>query len=121
MSVSWASGVNQRVLREGGAWEIPNGTKADKTKSGKIKMRAAESCAPMTYKVQMRFTPDEYSSFMYWYLNTTQRGALTFLFPQIDAVNGVEVEYGFVPGTSISVRNPSARSIDVNMEWYSVN
>jgi len=120
MIVAWPNSVNKRVLRSGSEWAIPNGTKADKTKSGKIKMRAAESCAPLTYKITMRFTPEEYTMFMAWYKDTTRRGALSFLFPQVGAVNGSDVEYYFVPESVISVSNRSARAIDVSMEWQSV-
>jgi hypothetical protein len=114
--VSWPAGVRKTVLRET-TWELPSGTIADKTRSGKYKVRAGHASEPMPFAVAMHLTLDEYRILESWYIGTTRKGALSFGFPKINDTVGTMVEYRFVPGSRIAVSNPGALILNVRMEW----
>jgi hypothetical protein len=114
--VSWPGGVRQKVLRDT-AWELPSGTIADKTRSGKYKVRAGRAAEPKSFAVAMNMPLEEYRMLENWYINTTRKGALSFGFPKINDNSGVIVEYRFAPGSKISASNPGALIVNVRMEW----
>jgi hypothetical protein len=114
--VNWPAGVSKRVLRDT-AWDLPSGTIADKTRSGKYMVRAGHATEPRSFRVTLRMYLNEYRLFETWYNNTTRKGVLSFGFPKINDNTGVIAEYRFVPGSKISVSNPGALILDVNMEW----
>jgi hypothetical protein len=117
--VGWPAGVSKKVLRDT-TWDLPSGVIADKTRSGKDKVRAGHASAPKSFRVILRMYLDEYRVFENWYINTTRKGALSFAFPKVNDNSGVIAEYRFAPGSNISVSNPGALILTVNMEWLEV-
>jgi hypothetical protein len=114
--VSWPSGVRQKVLRDT-TWELPSGTIADQTRSGKYKVRAGYASAPGLLRVMMRIPLEEYRILEDWYITVTRKGVFSFRFPKINDNSGVITEYRFNPGSSLSVSNPGGLILDVSMEW----
>jgi hypothetical protein len=114
--VSWPEGVRQKVLSDT-AWELPSGTIADQTRSGKYKVRAGHASEPKSFSVAMNMPLEEYRILESWYLSTTRKGVLSFGFPRINDNSGVIAEYRFAPGSRISVSNPGALILNVSMEW----
>jgi hypothetical protein len=114
--VNWPTGVRQKVLRNT-TWELPSGTIADKTRSGKYKVRAGHVSEPRSFSVTMNIPLEEYRILEDWYINIARKGVLSFGFPKINDNSGVIVEYRFAPGSKISVSNPGALILNVRMEW----
>lgn len=119
MAVAWPQGVRKRVLRDS-TWEIPISVIADETRCGRKKVRPSATLQPDTFNVSMNFTYEEYVIFKYWFKNILRKGALTFMYPAVDAINGQDVEYRFVPGSSISPDNPGGKIVHVPMQWEEV-
>jgi hypothetical protein len=117
--VSWPAGVSKKVLRDT-AWDLPSGTIADKTRSGKDKVRAGHASEPKFFKVSIRMQLAEYRIFESWYVNTTRKGVFSFGFPKLNDNSGVIVEYRFNPGSKPAVSNPGGLIVDVSMEWLEV-
>jgi hypothetical protein len=117
--VSWPEGVRQTVLNST-SWDLPPGTIADQTRSGKYKVRAGHVTAPKSFSVTMRIYLNEYRIFESWYINTTRKGVLSFGFPKLNDNSGIIAEYRFNPGSALSISNPGALVIDVGMEWLEV-
>jgi hypothetical protein len=118
--VSWPAGVRTKVLRDT-TWDLPSGTIADKTRSGKYKVRAGHASEPKSFRVTMRMYLDEYRIFEDWYINITRKGTFSFAFPKInDNSAGIINEYRFNPGSKLSVSNPGGLVVEVGMEWLEV-
>jgi hypothetical protein len=117
--VSWPAGVTQKVLRDT-TWNLPSGTIADPTRSGKYKVRAGHASQPKSFVVTMNIPLAEYRILENWYINTTRKGVFSFGFPKINDNTGVIVEYRFAPGSKISVSNPGALILNIKMEWLEV-
>jgi hypothetical protein len=117
--VNWPSGVRQKVLRDT-TWDLPSGTIADKTRSGKYKVRAGHASAPKSFMVAMRIPLNEYRILEDWYTNTTRKGVFSFGFPKINDNSEILTEYRFVPGSTLSVSNPGGLILDITMEWVEV-
>lgn len=119
--ISWAIGVNTRVLRSGSSWNFINGVVEDETRSGKKKRRLLASMGNKQYSVNMRFSPTEYTLFKNWYENSCRYGFFSFQFPKIDSTNSLEMaEYRFVAGSEPSFSNPSGTIIECSMQWEEV-
>jgi hypothetical protein len=114
--VGWPKGVRQKVLRDT-TWELPSGTIADETRSGKYKVRAGHAMVSKPFKVMMRIPLEEYRIFEDWYIAVTRKGVFSFGFPKINDNSGVITEYRFNPGSSLSVSNPGGLILEVSMEW----
>lgn len=71
-------------------------------------------------QVKFRFTLSEYDYFKSWYENTILYGSKSFLFPQIDTVNGDDVEYQIADGGAPTFSNPSGDLIECDMIWEKV-
>lgn len=119
MAANWPEGVRKRVLRDT-TWDMPVCAIADETRCGRRKVRPATQLTPDTFNVSMNFTYEEYLLFKQWFKTTLRHGALSFLYPQIDAVNGNNVEYRFVPGSSVQPDNPGGKILHVPMQWEEV-
>jgi hypothetical protein len=117
--VNWPSGVSQKVLRDT-TWELPSGTIADQTRSGKYKVRAGHATEPKSFSVTMNIPLEEYRILESWYIGVTRKGVFSFGFPKINDNSEVITEYRFVPGSGISVSNPGALILNVRMEWLEV-
>jgi hypothetical protein len=117
--VNWPAGVRQKVLRDT-TWELPSGTIADKTRSGKYKIRAGHASEPGSFKVIMRIPLEEYRILEDWFINVTRKGVFSFSFPKINDNSGVITEYRFNPGSTLSVSNPGGLILDISMEWLEV-
>jgi hypothetical protein len=117
--VSWPAGVRRTVLRDT-SWELPSGTVADETRSGKYKVRAGHASAPKSFGVTIRMPLNEYRVFENWYTATTRKGALSFGFPKLNDNTGTVTEYRFAPGSALSVSSPGALLVDIKMEWLEV-
>ncbi len=118
-AVPWAEGVRKRVLRDT-TWDIPVGVIADETRCGRKKTRPTTQLAPESFNVSMNFTLAEYKIFKNWFKTTLRNGAVSFLYPAIDDVNGEDVEYRFTPGSSIKPDNPGGLVVHVPMQWEEV-
>lgn len=124
MSVNWHKDVNTRILRQS-SWNDVVGTIADDTRAGTRKVRAGNTFAPKTYSVKMRFNLEEYTTFKNWFEITTRKGAIPFMFPDIETSHDKykfseldnNVLYRFVPSSTISYSNSAGNLIDVSMEW----
>jgi len=127
MSVNWNVNVNTKVLRKS-SWEDTVGTIADETRAGTRKVRASSTFAPTTYDVKMRFNLDEYEVFKSWFEVTTRKGAIPFLFPDLETshskytfdVNDNNVLYRFAPSSTIKYSNEAGNFITVSMDWEKV-
>jgi hypothetical protein len=117
--VDWPAGVRQKALQDT-TWELPSGTIADKTRSGKYKVRAGHASAPKSFNVTIRMYLGEYRILEDWYVNTTRKGVLSFGFPKLNDNSGVITEYRFAPNSTISVSNPGALVVEVSMEWLEI-
>jgi len=104
------------VLRSS-AWESSPGIIADKTRSGKFKVRINHVNTPDTFSVVMHMTLPEYRVFKYWWKNICRKGFYTFAFPQIDDNTGVLVEYQFAPDSPVAPKNTSGYNLEVSMKW----
>lgn len=120
MAATWPEGVRKRVLRDSTSWDIPVNVIADETRCGKKKVRPSAQLTPESYNVSMNFTHDEYKLFKAWFKNTLKCGAVSFLYPQIDDINGQDVEYRFSPGSSLNPDNPGGKIVHVPMQWEEV-
>lgn len=119
MAATWPEGVRKRVMRDT-TWEIPISVIADETRCGRKKVRPANQLAPDIFNVSMNFTYEEYVIFKNWFKTTLRRGAISFMYPAIDEINGLDVEYRFVPGSSIQPDNPGGKIVHVPMQWEEV-
>jgi hypothetical protein len=117
--VSWPAGVRQKVLNDA-TWDLPSGTIADKTLSGKYKVRAGNTSAPKPFNVTIRMYLAEYRIFENWYINVTRKGLLSFAFPKINDNSNIIKEYRFVPGSAPAISTPGGLVVDVRMEWLEV-
>jgi hypothetical protein len=117
--VDWPLGVSTKVLNNA-TWEMPPGTIADQTVSGKYKVRSGHAFAPNSLNVTIRMYLAEYRIFEDWYINTTRKGVVSFRFPKITDTTGAMKEYRFRPGSSISLSSPGGLVVDVRMELYEV-
>jgi hypothetical protein len=117
--VNWPAGVTQKVLRDT-TWDLPSGTIANKTRSGKDMVRAGHASASKAFSVIMRMYLDEYRLFESWYTSVTRKGVLSFGFPKINDNSGVIAEYRFNPGSTPAVSNPGGLVVNVRMEWLEV-
>lgn len=118
-AATWPEGVRKRVLRDT-TWDIPVGTIADETRCGRKKVRPANQLAPTSYNVSMNFKYYEYKIFLNWFKTTLRHGAVSFKYPAIDDIDGHEVEYRFVPGSTITPDNPGGLIVHVPMQWEEV-
>lgn len=120
MAENWSSSVNKKVLRDGASWSSVQGFIENESLSGKTVRRLAHSMGKRKFSVKMRFTISEYNSFIDWYNNTIFYGSQSFMFPQIDAINGDDKEYRFANGGEPKFSNPSGKIIECDMEWEEV-
>lgn len=119
MAAAWPEGVRKRVMRDT-TWDIPINVIADETRCGRKKVRPANQLAPSVFNVSMNFKYEEYVIFKHWFKETLRSGAVSFMYPQVDAINGLDVEYRFVPGSSIQPDNPGGKIVHVPMQWEEV-
>lgn len=119
MAAAWPEGVRKRVLRET-TWVMPICVIADETRCGKKKVRPSTQLAPDSFNVSMNFTYEEYVLFKSWFKTTLRKGAVSFMYPEIDAINGQDKEYRFVPGSTIEPDNPGGKIVHVPMQWEEV-
>ena len=114
--IAWPDEIRKRVLRDS-TWDFASGTVADETRCGRRRVRPALQLQPDGFTVSMNMTHDEYMVFKYWYKVSLRKGALTFAYPQIDAINGGNKEYRFVPSTKPAFDNPGGKIVHVSMQW----
>ena len=72
------------------------------------------------FSVTMHFTEEEYQLFRTWYTSEIFYGALSFLFPSLDAVTKTDKEYRFAKGGVPKYQNVSGDIIECSMEWEEV-
>lgn len=121
MAVSWATGVNTRIKRNGTSWGTVQKFITDGTRSGKQKRRLSNSMEKRQFSVSMRFNLTEYGLFETWFDEVILGGLYSFNFPQIDASGTVTMkEYRFADGGSPQYSNPSGNNIDCSMVWEEV-
>jgi hypothetical protein len=108
-----------KVLRSS-SWDANSGVIADETRSGKPKVRASHIKTPNTFTVIMYMTLEEYRVFDTWWNNTDRKGVYTFAYPKINDNSGEQVEYQFVPGSGIRIKNTSALNLEVSMSWQEI-
>ena len=118
MTVSWPTGVNQRLLRSTD-WDDAEGFIEDESLSGKTKRRAAHSMGKRAFNVKMRFTTTEYALFRTWWETVCLRGVYSFEFPKIDAASGTGT-YRFKKGGAPRYSNQTGVLVDVTMAWEEV-
>ena len=116
-NIQWASGVNQRVMRDGAGWSSPANFIEDETRSGKRKRRQYATQSKRVYSVRMNFTHTEYVAFDAWFKSTLKDGLYPFEFPCIDkAINGNKL-YRFTPDGEPQYSNPSGKIVSCSMKW----
>ena len=114
---NWATGVNQRILRDGAGWDSPSNIIEDATRSGKRKRRLYATQKKRVYQIKMIFTHDEYVTFDNWFNNELLYGLYSFNFPCIDKkINGTKV-YRFTPDGAPKYTNPSGNKVGCSMVW----
>ena len=117
---NWASGVNQRILRDGAGWNSPANFIEDETRSGKRKRRLYATQIKKTYSVKMYFTHTEYVTFDSWFNNDLQQGLYPFYFPAIDkSISGNKI-YRFTADGAPQYSNPSGKIVACVMKWEEV-
>lgn len=116
---SWATGVNKKILRNSKG-SVPVCVIADETRCGAKKRRYSSQLSPKVFNITMHFSTTEFVTFQSWFESTLRHGALSFGFPQIDAVNGSDTEYVFQDGTSYEWSNVSGIIVEVTMTWEEV-
>lgn len=121
---SWATGVNKRVLREGGSWNRPILFIEDETRSGKRKRRLSATQQPRSFSVKFVFTETEYHTFDDWFKNTLKSGLYSFYFPVIDSSNKYDSNYDIINKVyriakdgSPQYENTSGRLVSCTMKW----
>lgn len=115
---NWATGVNQKILRDGASWGNPVSFIEDETRSGKRKRRLYASQQKKTFSIKMNFTSAEYVIFDDWFLNTLKGGLYSFYFPQIDGVGTKTTKvYRFTKDGVPQYSNPSGKIVSATMKW----
>lgn len=99
------------------SWDATPAIIADKTRSGKFKVRASHAHAPDGFSVVMHMTLPEYLVFDAWWRGACRRGARTFAYPKINDSTGILAEYQFDPDSKIGVRNTSGDNLEITMCW----
>jgi len=117
--IAWPS-INGKpvgtVLRTS-TWDTSPGIIADRTRSGKFKVRANHVKTPDGFSIVMHMMLSEYRVFTEWWKNICRRGLFTFGYPKINDNTGVLVEYQFAPDTGIKIQNTSALNLEISMQW----
>lgn len=116
----WASGVNQKILRDGTNWNNPANFIEDETRSGKRKRRLYATQSKRTYTVKMYFTHTEYTTFDSWFTSTLKMGLYPFYFPAIDKSVNVDKIYRFTKDGAPQYSNPSGKIVSCSMKWEEV-
>ena len=116
----WPQNVNKKI-RRGTDWDVSVGVIADQTRSGKRKVRSAHSLVPNVFNVTMRFTVDEYKTFINWFKNDLRKGALPFSFPRVDSDGEKKTVYIFASDSALRFSNPSGKVIEAHFVWEEVN
>jgi len=104
------------VLRSS-SWETTPGIIADKTRSGKFKVRINHVNIPDEFSVVMHMTLPEYLVLMNWWKNVCRKGFYTFAYPKIDDNTKVMAEYQFAPDTKPKIQNTSGDNLEIAMNW----
>lgn len=118
MAETWATGVNQKVRREGTSWSEIEGFISDPTLSGKQKRRMHASMAKRQFTVSFLFNYNEYLLFSAWYQDDIKYGTLSFSFPKIDGAG--DGEYRIASGGAPQYSNQSGKQIQCTMTWEEV-
>lgn len=114
---TWASGVNQNILRDGASWNTPANFIEDETRSGKRKRRLYATQSKRIWTITMHFTHTEYTTFDTWFKNDLKYGLYPFYFPAVDkSVNSNKV-YRFTPDGEPQYTNPSGKIVRCTMKW----
>ena len=121
---SWATGVNKRVLREGGSWASPVLFIEDETRSGKRKRRLSATQQARPFSVKFLFTETEYQLFDSWFKSTLKSGLYSFYFPVIDSSTKVDGNYNVINKVyriskdgAPQYENISGKLITCTMKW----
>lgn len=121
MAVSWDSGVNTKVLRNGTDWSEPDTIIEDKTRSGKQKRRLYASNEKRLFQVAFNFNMTEYANWITWFNNSIKRGMYSFDFPKIDSLDKtVMQEYRISKSGYPKYSNDSGKIIKCSMTWEEV-
>lgn len=110
------------------AWSDVVGTVADETRAGTRKVRMSNTFAPKSFSVKMRFSTAEYYIFRDWFDVTIRKGAIAFLFPDLETSHPTyrfsqadnNRLYRFKPSSTVRYSNTAGDIIDVDMEWEEV-
>ena len=114
---TWASGVNQKILRDGAGWDNPTNFIEDTTRSGKRKRRLYATQKKKVYQIRMNFPHSEYVTFDAWFETTLKHGLYSFYFPAIDkSINGNKI-YRFTKDGAPRYTNPSGKIVGCTMIW----
>ncbi len=116
-NISFPSGVNQRILRDGAGWDSPANFIEDATRSGKRKRRLYATLQKRKYQIAMRFTHTEYVTFDAWFTSTLKYGLYPFEFPCIDQSSNTMKLYRFTPDGAPQYTNPSGIIVGCSMTW----
>lgn len=119
-NIYWHRKINQKVRRDGTSWNEISGFIEDKTKSGKVKRRLANSKEKRTFSVKFIFTFEEYELFSEWYQKTILYGSKSFMFPKIDSETKEYVEYRITNDGVPSYSNRSGKLIECSMKWEEI-
>ena len=110
---------NWKVLRST-TWTMPTGFRADETRAGTRKVRAANTSEPNTFSVTLRFmSVDDYTAFDTWYNTTDRKGLIAFNFRNLKkkASAGETEVYRFTQDGAPQVTNTAGEIVDVSMGW----
>jgi len=117
--ISWPkiNGKSVGTVLRSSSWNTTTGIIADKTRSGKLKVRANHVKTPDEFSIIMHMTLEEYRVFIYWWNNVCRKGVFTFAYPKINDNTGELVEYQFAPDSSPAIQNTSALNLEISMQW----
>lgn len=116
-NIQWASGVNQKILRDGASWDSPANFIEDATRSGKRKRRLFATQQKSVYSVKMHFTHTEYVTFKGWFHSDLKDGLLPFEFPCIDKSVDTNKLYRITKDGAPKYSNPSGNIVSCTMVW----
>jgi len=120
--IAWAllNGKPVGTVLRSSSWDASLGIIADKTRSGKLKVRANHLNEPSGFNIVMHMTLAEYRVFNDWFRNTCRRGLHSFAYSKINDNTGILVEYQFDPESKITIKNTSALNLEIEMNWLEV-
>lgn len=112
--------INNRVLKNGTSWNFRKGFISDKTKSGKVKRRIANSMERQVYTLSINFPYEEYIIFNKWYEEELKNGVYPFYFDDIEKIESEKQVYQFTDDGCPQISNRYGNILSISMKWEKI-